>query len=155
QIYERTLIDLNEPRWYFLNTLFSISEACMYMQLGDLLDAVLLEGSIVYVDLYRLVRHATDATHMEGRLKAEIIGDPERFVDLDEEMPLALLDQKEAGKKVLLITNSEWSYAAPMLSYVFDRFLPNGLTWRDLFDIAIVGARKPDFFSVRMPAFEV
>lgn len=155
QIYERTLIDLNEPRWYFLNTLFSISEACMYMQLVDLLDADLLEGSIGYVDLYRLVRHATDATHMEGRLKAEIIGDPERFVDLDEEMPLALLDQKEAGKKVLLITNSEWSYAAPMLSYVFDRFLPNGLTWRDLFDIAIVGARKPDFFSVRMPAFEV
>ena len=155
ETYERTLIDLNEPRWYFLNTLFSISEACMYMQLVDLLDAGVLEGSIGYADLYRLVRHALDATHMEGRLKTEIISDPERFVDLDEEMPLALLDQKEAGKKVVLITNSEWSYAAPMLSYVFDRFLPGERTWRDLFDIAIVGARKPDFFSVRMPAFEV
>jgi hypothetical protein len=70
-------------------------------------------------------------------------------------MPLALLDQKEAGKKVLLITNSDWDYAAPMLSFAFDRFLPDRRTWRDVFDIAIFGARKPDFFSHRMPTFEV
>lgn len=154
-VYERTLIDLNLPRWHFLNTLFSISEACMFMQLVDLLDAGELPHTLGYADLYRIVRRSIDATHMEGRLKQEIINDPERFVDLDEETPLALLDQKEAGKKILLITNSEWSYAAPMLSYAFDRFLPGDRTWRDLFDIAIVGARKPDFFSVRMPAFEV
>jgi hypothetical protein len=29
------------------------------------------------------------------------------------------------------------------------------MTWRDLFDLAIVGARKPAFFSERAPAFEV
>lgn len=153
--YERTLVDLNEPRWYFLNTLFSISEASMYMQLVDLLDDDVLPGSMGYEDLYRLVRRSLDETHMEGKLKAEIVAEPKRFVDLDEEMPLALLDQKEAGKKILLITNSEWSYAVPMLSYVFDRFLPEGMTWQELFDIAIVGARKPDFFSGRAPAYEV
>ena len=153
--YQRILVDLSESRWHFLNTLFSISEACLYMQLVDLLDSGKLKGCMGYKDLYRRVRQAADEAHMEGRLKAEIIADPERFVDLDEAMPLALLDQKEAGKKILLITNSEWTYAAPMLSYVFDRFLPRGLTWRDLFDIAIVGARKPDFFSFRMPVFEV
>src|SRR5690606_33791863 len=96
-----------------------------------------------------------DETRMEGKLKAEIIADRTRFVNLDEEMPLALMDQKMAGKKILLITNSEWSYAVPMLSYVFDRFLPDGMTWQDLFDIAIVGARKPVFFSGRSPAYEV
>src|SRR5690606_27654099 len=94
-------------------------------------------------------------THTEGKLKSEIVAEPKRFVDLDEQMPLALLDQKEAGKKILLITNSEWSYAVPMLSYVLDRFLPDGMTWQDLFDIAIVGARKPVFFSGRSPAYEV
>ncbi|SRR5690554_17629 len=155
RIYERTLVDLNEPRWYFLNTLFSISEACMYMQLVDLLDEGKLGQKIGYEDLARFVRRSIDEAHMEGRLKAEIIADPERFVDRDPDMPLALLDQKEAGKKLLLITNSEYSYAAPMLSYVFDPFLPGGMTWRDLFDIAIIAARKPEFFTVRMPAFEV
>ena len=155
RIYQRILVDLNSSRWAFLNTLFSISEACLYMQLVDLLDKGRLPGCMGYGDLYRLVRRRVDETHMEGRLKAEIIADPERFVDLDENVPLTLLDQKEAGKKVLLITNSEWDYAAPMLSYSFDRFLPGCSTWRDLFDIAIIGARKPDFFSHPMPAFEV
>lgn len=155
EIYERTLIDLNEPRWYFINTLFSISEASMYMQLVDLLDEDRIPGAIGYEDLYRLVRRSLDETHMEGRLKGEIIADPSRFVDIDEEMPLALLDQKQAGKKLILITNSEWSYVVPMLSYVFDGVLPGDETWSDLFDIAIVGARKPDFFTGTAPAFEV
>lgn len=153
--YQRTLVDLSDPRWRFLNTLFSISEACMYMQLVDLLDGGRLSERIGYEDLYRRVHAASDEAHMEGRLKAEISAAPERFVDLDENMPLALLDQKEAGKKVLLITNSEWSYVAPMMSYALDRFLPDGMTWRELFDIAIVGAKKPDFFSLHMPVFQV
>ena len=155
QTYERTLVDLNEKRWLFLNTLFSISEACMYMQLVDLLDAGELGASMGYHDLYARVRQTLDEAHMEGRLKAEIIDHPERFVALDEEMPLALLDQKEAGKKVLLITNSEWDYASPMLDYAVTPYLPGKMTWRDLFDISIVGARKPDFFSVESPAFRV
>jgi len=155
EVYERTLVDLNESRWYFLNTLFSISEACMYLQLVDLLDEDLLPGSIGYDELYRIVRRSLDETHMQGALKAEIVAEPMRFVDLDEEMPLALLDQKEAGKKIILITNSEWSYAEPMMNYVFNRFLPGDQTWHDLFDIAIVAAHKPTFFSGRAPAFEV
>ena len=154
-MYQRTLVDLNEPRWLFLNTLFSISEACMYMQLVDLLDAGELGASMGYHDLHDQVRQTLDEAHMEGRLKAEIIDNRERFVDLDEEMPLALLDQKEAGKKIMLITNSEWDYAKPMLEYAMDPYLPGKMTWRDLFDISIVGARKPDFFSVQSPAFRV
>ena len=155
QVYQRTLVELADDRWQFLNTLFAISSACMYMQLVDLLDAGKLSGSMGYADLFDEVQQTLDEAHMEGRLKQEIISEPSRFVDLDEEMPLALLDQKRAGKKLLLITNSEWDYARPMLEYVFDDVLPGSMTWRDIFDISIVGARKPDFFSVRMPAFEV
>ena len=155
EVYQRTLVDLSEDRWYFLNTLFSISSACMYMQLVELLDADELDSSMGYADLFEAVQQTLDEAHMEGRLKEEIIANPERFVNLDPEMPLTLLDQKRAGKKVLLITNSEWDYARPMLEYAFNEFLPAGMTWRALFDLSIVGARKPDFFSVRMPAFRV
>ena len=153
--YARTLVDLREDRWVFLNTFFSISEACMYMQLVDLADAGALGRVLGYAELHGKVRAGLDAAHAEGRLKAEIVADPGRFVERDPEMPLTLLDQKEAGKQVLLITNSEWDYAAPLLAYAFDGFLPGGKTWRDVFDVAIVGARKPDFFSGHAPAFEV
>jgi HAD superfamily 5'-nucleotidase-like hydrolase len=154
-LYQGVLIDLHESRWKFMNTLFSISEACMYMQLVDLLDAGRLPHSFGYEALYRHTREVLDEAHLEGILKQEIISHPDRFVRLDPDMPLTLLDQKEAGKKVMLITNSEWSYAAPMLSYVFDPYLPGPMTWRDLFDITIVGARKPEFFASRSPVFEV
>ena len=56
---------------------------------------------------------------------------------------------------LLLITNSEWEYTEAMMTYAFDRFLPNGMTWRDIFDAVFVAARKPEFFTRRQPAFEV
>jgi 5'-nucleotidase len=153
--YRRALVDLRDPRWQFMNTLFSISEAGIYLQLVDLLDAGALPAGLGYAELYRAVRRTLDEAHLEGLMKQEILDDPARFIDLDPDVPLTLLDQKEAGKKVLLITNSEWGYAAPILTFAFDPFLPDGMTWRDLFDLAILGARKPAFFSERAPAFEV
>jgi 5'-nucleotidase len=153
--YARTIVDLSESRWVFLNTLFSLSEGCFYAQLVELLDQRKLPEVMGYADLYKRVRSALDTAHMEGKLKADILADPDRFVDLDPEVPLALLDQKHAGKKLMLITNSEWGYTVPMMTYAFDRFLPKGTTWRDLFDVVIIGARKPDFFSKENPFFEV
>lgn len=154
--YARQIVDLSRDRWVFLNTLFSISEACIYAQLVDLYDDGMLPPEVKsYTEIYKKVRTSLDAAHMEGELKAEILADPDRFVVLDEETPLALLDQKYAGKKLLLITNSEWGYTAPIMRYAIERYLPKGMTWQDLFDVIIVGARKPDFFTSRSPLFEV
>ncbi len=153
--YRRTLVDLHDRRWRFMNTLFSISEAGIFLQLVDKLDAGELPPGLGYDDLYATIRQTLDAAHLEGLLKAEILDTPDRFVERDADIPLTLLDQKMSGKKVLLITNSEWEYAAPILAYAFDPFLPNDMTWRDLFDLAIVGARKPAFFDQQAPAFQV
>jgi HAD superfamily 5'-nucleotidase-like hydrolase len=155
EAYSRTIVDLHEPRWVFLNTLFSLSEGCIYAQLVDLLDKKLLPEPMGYVDLYEHVRAAMDATHVEGKLKAEIIANPDPYVLLEPDTALTLLDQKNAGKKLMLITNSEWGYTSPMMHYAFDRFMPPGMTWRDLFDVIIVGARKPDFFTTHTPIYEV
>lgn len=153
--YSREIVDLNEKRWVFLDTWFTLSEACLYLQLVDRLDQGRLVNLHTYGDLYRRIRECVDAAHMEGVLKEQIVKDPARFVDVDPELPLALLDLKQAGKKLLLITNSEWSYTRDMLRYVLDRLLPGGMTFRDLFDIVIVGARKPFFFEGNAPAFRV
>ena len=153
--YTRTIIDLAEKRWMFLNTLFSLSEACIYAQLVDLLDAGKLPGPMGYADLYATVRRTLDAAHMAGKLKAEIIAAPALYLQPDPETALALLDQRSAGKKLLLITNSEWGYTVPMMRAAVDPYLPKGMTWRELFDVVIVSARKPEFFTTRSPLFEV
>jgi HAD superfamily 5'-nucleotidase-like hydrolase len=155
QVYSQTFVDLRDPRWVFINTLFGMSEATLWAQTVNLLDAGKLSPSIGYEELYRIVRASVDESHMEGALKQEIAADPDRFVELDAELPVALLDLKSAGKQLLLVTNSEWSYTRAMMSYAFDRFLPGGKTWRDLFDVTIVSARKPVFFTAEHALFEV
>lgn len=153
--YARTLVDLDERRWYFLNTLFSLSEGCMWAQLVDLLDAGRLPGVRGYEDLHRRVRRAIDEAHVEGTLKAAILADPERFVEVDEELALALADQRAAGKRLLLVTNSEWEYVQALMGFALDRFLPRGDSWRELFELVITSARKPEFFARSMSLFAV
>jgi len=153
--YARVLIDLSERRWVFLNTLFSLSEACIYAQLVDRSDAGEAPQKLSYRELYEVVAASVNLAHMEGALKAEIVRDPARFVVRDEELPLTLLDWQHAGKAVVLITNSEWLYTRAMMSYAFDPHLPKGKTWRDLFELVVVDARKPSFFTDVYPILEL
>lgn len=155
QAYNKTLVDLSSPRWQFLNTFFSLSEACMFAQLVDRFDLERFGHVMSYAELLDRIHRALDDAHAEGRLKQEILEDPASFVEIDADLPLALLDQREAGKRLLLITNSEWPYTQAMMSHAFDPFLPRGIRWRDLFEVVVVSARKPDFFSGRGPLFEV
>jgi HAD superfamily 5'-nucleotidase-like hydrolase len=155
EVYRHTPVDLSEERFVFLNTLFSLSESCLYAQLVDLYDRQALPGVHGYEDLFRQVRDRLDEAHIEGTLKAEIMADPEPYIVLDPQAPLALMDQLHAGKRLMLISNSEWGYAARVMSYAYDRFLPPGRSWRDLFELVIVGARKPGFFLQQLPLFAI
>eukprot|EP01018_Ginkgo_biloba_P025931 Gb_02845 [translate_table: standard] len=159
EMYGRELVDLRiESRWEFLNTLFSVSEAVMYMQMVERLDEGALPpeiGPLDYQGLHKVVAKALFRAHVEGQLKNEIITEPERFVEPEPELPLALLDQKEAGKRLLLITNSDYHYTNKMMHHAFNKFLPNDMDWRNLFEMVIVSARKPEFFQISHPLYEV
>jgi len=157
--YGRDLVNLkDESRWVFLNTLFSVSEAVMYAQMVDKLD----DGVIPYTTcpqsyeaLYGLVKGAIFNAHVEGKLKQEIMMNPSKFVRPDQELPQTLIDQRSSGKTLMLITNSDFEYTEVVMSYAFDRFLKDGMTWKDLFDFVIVNARKPDFFKSDQSLYEI
>jgi len=155
RIYFGTVVDLSEDRFEFMNTLFELSRAALWTQLVELHDREPLPDITSYARLYRVIDDALAAAHIEGALKAAIIADPERFVALDPTVVETLRDQRLAGKELLLITNSEWAYTQQMMSWTFDRYMPDGETWRDLFDIVIVSAAKPRFFSERGPIYRV
>lgn len=145
--YHTTIVDLAYPRWQFLNTLFSLSEGCLYLGCIDLFDRGLLPATLAYRDVYQQVRLAIDGVHARGDLQEEIAADPQRFVEVDHDLALTLLDQKHAGKTLMLVTNSAWQYASSILTYVLDPILPRNVRWRTLFDFIIASARKPGFFS--------
>jgi HAD superfamily 5'-nucleotidase-like hydrolase len=154
-LYARTVVDHREDRFLFLSTLFSVSEACLFAQLVDALDAGNLPAVSDYEDLYERVRTVVDDQHCEGKLKAEICSNFDKYVILDPDLCATLRDQRDAGKKLMLITNSDWPYTRDVMAHALNRYLPDGMTWRDLFDLIIVSARKPDFFTSRSPLLEV
>ncbi|MEA2024113.1 MAG: HAD-IG family 5'-nucleotidase, partial [Actinomycetota bacterium] len=153
--YSGTLVDLAEDRYVFLNTLFSLSEASLFAQCVELLDAGELPSGVGYREVFAAVRAAIDGAHRDGLLKADVLADPERFIVLDGDIVDSLLDQKHAGKRMMLITNSEWNFANEIMTYTFDRYLPTGHTWRDLFGTVIVSAAKPGFFTSSNPLYKV
>jgi 5'-nucleotidase len=154
-VYRHTPVDLSEPRFFFLNTPFSLSGSCLFCQLVDLYDQHQLPEVHGYQDLYKRVVVYLDQTHVEGSLKAEIVADPGRYIERDGDLAMALLDQQRSGKRLMLITNAEWPYVRDVMAYTLGRDLPEGMVWRDLFELVIVAARKPDFFTFELPLFTV
>jgi 5'-nucleotidase len=154
-VYAGTFVDLAEDRFEFINTLFSLSEASLYAQLVDLMDAGRIEKRIGYRGLYQAVQASLDDAHREGGLKQQILDDPGLFIEPDPTGVLALLDQLEAGKRLMLITNSEWEYSSRIMEHAFDPHLPDGMKWRDLFEAIIVSADKPSFFTATKQLYKV
>ena len=153
--YAGTMVDLGEDRFEFINTLFSLSEASLYAQLVDLMDAGRIEKGIGYRGLYQAVITSLDGAHQDGALKRAILDDPERFIEPDPDGVMALVDQLRAGKRLMLITNSEWEYTVRIMEYAFDPHLPAGMKWRDLFEAIIVSADKPSFFTSTKQLYKV
>ena len=153
--YLGTPIDLSEDRYVLLNSLFSLSEASLFAQGVELLDAGRLPGGMGYRDMFAAVVDSVDRIHRDGTLKQGVLADPGRFISLDGDIVASLLDQRVSGKLLMLITNSEWSYTNKIMTHTFDPFLRGGDKWRDLFEIVVVSSAKPGFFTSSNPLYRV
>ena len=154
--YAGTFVDLAEDRFVFINTLFSLSEASLYAQLVDLLDAGRIEKGIGYR------RALSGCGHLPRRLaprKASSRGasSPSRSASSIPTPKGCLLSSisSRPGKRLMLITNSEWEYTVRIMEHAFDPYLPKGMRWRDLFEAIIVSSDKPAFFTADKPLYKV
>ena len=100
--YYGTVVGLGEDRFEFMNTLFELSRASLWCQLVELHDHSPLPGISSYAHLYRAIDAALGTVHTDGSLKAAIVAEPERFVDLAPGLVPTLRDQRLAGKQLLL-----------------------------------------------------
>jgi HAD superfamily 5'-nucleotidase-like hydrolase len=53
---------------------------------------------------------------------------------------------RRAGKKLFLLTNSEWSYTDALMRHILMKGKGAPEHWTDLFNVVIVEAAKPQFF---------
>jgi 5'-nucleotidase len=128
-----------------VDTLFHLPEVALYALLIDLFER---RGERPdYVKMYDDVRAMIDEAHGDGSLKAVITKAVGSFVRRDARLPMVLEEFRRAGKKLFLLTNSEWYYSATLLAHLLER-RKNDKPWEQYFDVLVVASRKPAFFAV-------
>lgn len=134
-----------------IDTLFELPESHLFAQLVDALDAGEVQAEN-YLQLFQDVRWAIDTAHRNGEMKAEILAHPDFFILRDAQLSLALDRLKREGKKLFLLTNSDWAFTSGVLSHLLDGQEASRPRWEDYFDLVVVSSRKPAFFEEKPPA---
>src|SRR5690606_37938413 len=82
----------------------------------------------------------------DGSLKQHICSDLENYVIREPNVVNGLRRCIRHGKKIFILTNSDYHYTNLLLSYAINPFLGEGETWPDLFEYVITLSNKPRFF---------
>ncbi len=152
-LYRKERIRLSLPRYSWIDTLFALPEAVMYLRLVDHLEG---QGQkIKYAKLWDDIRECIDEAHRDDSLKSVIKADLGRYIQNDPDLPATLHKFRSSGKKLFLLTNSLWDYTDVVMRWMLDGKLPTYPSWRNYFDIVIVGGSKPAFFTDRNPFVEL
>jgi HAD superfamily 5'-nucleotidase-like hydrolase len=147
KIYSNRVIDLNDVNIQSLDTSFSISNGVLFGQLVDLKDQGVDLPS--YDTLAEDIKEVLDLAHADGTLKAEVKNNISKYIIQDPEIANLFERYKKYGKKLMVITNSDFSYSQLLLDYTITPFLKEHKSWKDLFDITITLSGKPGFFTNR------
>jgi HAD superfamily 5'-nucleotidase-like hydrolase len=145
KIYRSIYVDLNDPNYMAIDTAFSIAFCVLYGQLVELKD--LLEEKIPnYPVIAQDVQYCVDKVHSDGSLKAIISKNLSTYVVKERALVDGLKHFIHHGKKIFILTNSEYAYTKQLLEYAINPFLNKGENWNDLFEFVITLANKPRFF---------
>jgi len=146
-------------RYYCFDTLFGLPEAFLYSSLVHFFEqqksanegANIQEKGPVEISFWSLfddLRECTHEIHIDGSIKQAILGDLKKYIRKDERLGLMLRRFREHGRKVFLLTNSEFYYTNSVMEYLLqsDEKYVGYDSWRDYFDIIITNACKLRFF---------
>ncbi len=146
RVYKSVYIDLRDPNYLSIDTSFSIAFAGLFMQLVDLRDSDEKTPLPDYAHIADDLTYVLDRAHRDGSLKGRVRENLDQFIIKDEALVAGLERYKKHGKKLFVVTNSDFKYSKLLLDYTITPFLKEHTTWEDLFDIVIVSASKPRFF---------
>ncbi|KAJ7397780.1 5'-nucleotidase domain-containing protein 3 [Pitangus sulphuratus] len=125
--------------------IFSLPE----MTLLSCVNEYFLKNNIDYepVHLYKDVKDSIRDVHIKGIMYRAIEADIEKYICYAEQTRAVLAKLADHGKKMFLITNSPSSFVDKGMKFIV------GKDWRDLFDVVIVQADKPNFFNDKRRPF--
>jgi HAD superfamily 5'-nucleotidase-like hydrolase len=147
KMYGNGVIDLSAPHIQSLDTNFSVSNGVIYSQLVEL-----KKKGVNFPDFETLaddIKEALDICHSDGTLKNQVRENISEYIIQDPEVVTLLERYKRYGKKLLVITNSDFNYTKLLLDYTINPFLKEHNDWSELFEITITLSSKPRFFTTK------
>src|SRR4051812_14671480 len=178
-LYTSSRMNLSDSNFVSVDTMFSLPEVYLYSELvaffdkaahpsakalravnpGDappaapvpLENVLTADGKVDYAKIFVDLRAMLDEAHADNSLKSVVLQDLPRYVRKDPKLAITLYNFKMNGKKLFLLTNSEWYYTEAVMKHLLDNELPEMPRWRDYFDIVICSSKKPNWFRNTQP----
>jgi HAD superfamily 5'-nucleotidase-like hydrolase len=145
KVYRSQHLRLSHPNYISVDTLFHLPEVYLYATLVDFFESRKQRSEIDYEALYGDVREMIDEAHGDGSIKKFIVAKPGQFVRRDPKLGVVLEEFRRSGKKLFLLTNSEYYYSDALLRHLLER-RSDDRPWESYFDLLIFDSRKPAFF---------
>ncbi len=158
ELYQRERTRLSARRYAWIDSLFALPEAVLYAVLVDFFDRYDPPGRPDYTALWQHIRECIDLAHRDGSIKTIVSADFASYVERDEALAETLHKFRSSGKRLFLLTNSAWDYTSLMMSYLLDgahSIDQSYPSWRHYFDVIVVSAGKPEFFTEERPFVEL
>ena len=147
ELYQRERMRLSARRYAWIDSLFALPEAVLYASLVDYFDRTARDDRPTYDILWEHIRECIDLAHRDGSIKAIVSEELSSFIVRDPALAETLHKFRSSGKRLFLLTNSAWDYTSRVMSYLLDGALTAYPSWRNYFDIVVVSAGKPEFFT--------
>lgn len=145
KMYKSTYIDLSDKEYLAVDTTFSLSLATLISQVVELKkkdpnaypDFAVIADDVLYV---------LDEAHRDGSLKDVVKENLDKFIIKEPSVVAGLEKFKRHGKKIFVLTNSDYAYTKLLLDYAINPFLKEHKSWMDLFELVVTFSQKPRFF---------
>ena len=154
ELYQRERTRLSNRRYAWIDTLFALPEAVLYAGLVDYFDRT-SGAKPDYGALWEHIRECIDLAHRDGSIKTIVSADLASYIGRDDALAETLHKFRSSGKRLFLLTNSAWDYTSTVMSYLLDGALAAYPNWKSYFDIVVVSAMKPEFFTHEHPFVEL
>lgn len=144
EVYSNRVIDLNDENYQSLDTNFSVSQGVLFCQLVDLKEKGMALPD--FTSIADDVKNAIDLAHRDGSLKDQVKERIDDFIIQDPGVAKLLERFKRYGKKLWVITNSDYAYSKLLLDHTISPYLKEHKSWTEVFDLVITFSKKPRFF---------
>jgi len=153
KVYRNRMVDLSHENYQSLDTCFSLSNGALFAQLVEQKKkgAELPDFEQIADD----VREMIDLAHRDGSLKNAVRNNIEEYIIPDPNVARLLERLKRYGKRLLVITNSDYSYTELLMNYTVTPYLKEHSNWKELFEVIITLAKKPVFFLEKQDFLEI